>query len=66
MKKFLLLLGFGVVAFYAWVLAMPGGPYAGDVDLFGAKVPSEIAGGALVIVLAPLMPVFARALKLRE
>jgi hypothetical protein len=50
---------FSVVAFAAWLLAMPGGPFNG---LFGAKTPQ--IGAFTVVVLAVVLPLSARKFNL--
>ncbi|HYN50807.1 MAG TPA: hypothetical protein VES62_07760 [Thermoleophilaceae bacterium] len=65
LRRFLLLIVFGVFAFGAWVFAMPGGPFSGKVSLFGQEFQVALLGGVLVLLFAFLLPILARALKLR-
>lgn len=64
-RRFSWLIVFGLVSFSAWLLAMPGGPFAGKVDLFGENYEVTLLGGASVLLLAFLLPVAAKALRLR-
>jgi hypothetical protein len=64
--KFTLLLIFGLVAFAVWLLALPGGPWAGTLNVLGTDMPTETLGGGLVIILAGSMPKIASLLHLRE
>jgi hypothetical protein len=64
-RRFWLLTLFGIVAFLAWVTAMPGGPFAGSVLLFGQAFEVALLGGVAVLLLAFLLPMLAKALKLQ-
>lgn len=50
---------FSVIAFAAWLCAIPGGPFK---DVFGSSAPK--IGAFSVVVLAVLLPLAARKLKL--
>jgi hypothetical protein len=63
--KFIGLSVIGTVAFLAWVLAMPGGPVSGNVNLLGASIAAAHLGAAGVFLTAFFMPAIASALHLR-
>lgn len=56
-----LLMAFSTVAFFAYSLATPGGPWSGS--LLGITV--TVWGAGLAIILAPLLPVLAKRWDLR-
>ena len=66
MQKFVLWRLCGVISFLVGVLAMPGGPWSGKLDVLGTDLELSALGGALVIILAGTMPGIAKALKLRR
>ena len=65
-NKATLLIVFGLIAYAAWILALPGGPWKGTWSILGTSAPSETLGGGIVLVLALVMPPIAKRLKLRS
>jgi len=57
---------FGILAFFAWVLAMPGGPLAVKVNVLGYDTTTTTLGGVLVLVLAAGLPGLARRVGVRS
>lgn len=64
-RKFLGLCALGTVAFLAWVLAMPGGPVSGELNVLGAKIAAGQLGAAGVFLTAFFMPGVASLLRLK-
>jgi hypothetical protein len=60
-RKRILLIGFAFVAFLAYSLATPGGPWSGG--LLG--IPVTVWGAAAALILAPLLPALAQRWGLR-
>lgn len=64
--RFGLLLLFGLISFTVWLLALPGGPWSGTINVLGTDMPAETLGGGLVIIVSGSMPKIASLLGLRK
>lgn len=62
-KKLAVLIGFALVGYVVWTLALPATPF---VQFFGDATSAATVGGIVVVIVAPLLAALSTVFKIRD